>query len=188
MTVPHRLIAELCDHIELLTTEYYQGRALAQTGQGCGTVDSRVGGALLLVGESHDDVVSAMSRGALDGGGEEEVVAALQKLGRACDTLMRNPADLTGPAAGEMVAAIEEASLRLRAIHDTVPVRVAPRRERPTVGAMAARGELPPPLLHTSGVARWTWPQVLKYLESRQGRQRRSGRGRYGRQAAGGEA
>jgi hypothetical protein len=48
-----------------------------------------------------------------------------------------------------------------------------------TVGAMVARQELPPPLLCTGGVSRWSWPQVVKFLESRQGKQRRRGRGRH---------
>jgi hypothetical protein len=52
-----------------------------------------------------------------------------------------------------------------------------------TVGAMVSREELPPPLLHTSGVARWEWGQVVKFLEARQGRQKRTGRGRYRRPA-----
>jgi hypothetical protein len=53
-----------------------------------------------------------------------------------------------------------------------------------TVSVLVARGELPPPLLHTGGVARWSWPQVVKYLESRQGRRTpRRGRGRYDRAA-----
>ena len=54
-----------------------------------------------------------------------------------------------------------------------------------SIGPMVARGELPPPLLHTGGVVRWEWGQVLKYLEARQGRPRRSGRGRYRRAPAG---
>jgi hypothetical protein len=48
-----------------------------------------------------------------------------------------------------------------------------------TVSAMVERQELPPPLLHTSGVARWEWQQVLKFLEKRSGRSLRRGRGRY---------
>ena len=31
-----------------------------------------------------------------------------------------------------------------------------------TVSAMVQRAELPKPLLHTGGVARWDWGQVLK--------------------------
>jgi predicted DNA-binding transcriptional regulator AlpA len=50
-----------------------------------------------------------------------------------------------------------------------------------TVACMVARGELPPPLLHTPGIARWRWAEVIRYLESRQGRARRQGRGRYER-------
>jgi hypothetical protein len=50
-----------------------------------------------------------------------------------------------------------------------------------TVGSLVAKGELPPPLLHTGGIARWSWPAVVKYLEGRQGKQRRHGRGRYPR-------
>jgi hypothetical protein len=53
-----------------------------------------------------------------------------------------------------------------------------------TIGGMAARSEIPPPLLHTAGVARWSWHQVLKWLESRQGKRRRTGRGRYSRLGA----
>jgi predicted DNA-binding transcriptional regulator AlpA len=51
-----------------------------------------------------------------------------------------------------------------------------------TVSSMVAKGELPQPLLHTSGVARWSWAQVVKFLESRQGKQRRRGRGRHARE------
>jgi predicted DNA-binding transcriptional regulator AlpA len=39
-----------------------------------------------------------------------------------------------------------------------------------TVSVMVHRGDLPHPLLHTSGVARWSWSQVEKFLVSRQGR------------------
>ncbi len=56
-----------------------------------------------------------------------------------------------------------------------------------SIAPMVARGELPPPLLHTAGVARWHWQQVITYLESRQGRQRRKGRGRYDRAKGGAE-
>lgn len=47
-----------------------------------------------------------------------------------------------------------------------------------TVSSMVARQELPPPLVHTSGVSRWSWPQVEQFLLARQGRQLRRGRGR----------
>jgi hypothetical protein len=53
-----------------------------------------------------------------------------------------------------------------------------------TVSGLVARGDLPPALLHTGGVARWSWGQVVKHLEGRQGRQRRKGRGRYQRPSA----
>jgi len=53
-----------------------------------------------------------------------------------------------------------------------------------SVGSMVSRGELPPPLLHTSGVARWDWNQVLKFLAGRQGKPKRAGRGRYRRTTA----
>jgi predicted DNA-binding transcriptional regulator AlpA len=55
-----------------------------------------------------------------------------------------------------------------------------------TVSSMVAKQQLPPPLICTGGISRWSWQQVQKYLESRQGRQRRGGRGRYSRQTAGG--
>jgi len=55
-----------------------------------------------------------------------------------------------------------------------------------TVGAMVARGELPRPLLHTGGIARWHWPQVLQFLAGRQDRRLRRGRGRFGREMADG--
>jgi hypothetical protein len=50
-----------------------------------------------------------------------------------------------------------------------------------TVAALVARGELPGPLLHTSGVARWEWSAVLRHLGARQGRRLRRGRGRFAR-------
>jgi predicted DNA-binding transcriptional regulator AlpA len=50
-----------------------------------------------------------------------------------------------------------------------------------TVSAMVAKQQLPQPLLCTGGVSRWSWPQVLRFLEGRQGRRPRRGRGRYGR-------
>ena len=46
-----------------------------------------------------------------------------------------------------------------------------------SVGSMVSRQEIPPPLLHTSGIARWSWPTVLKHLAARQGRKHRKGRG-----------
>jgi hypothetical protein len=46
---------------------------------------------------------------------------------------------------------------------------------------LVARNELPPGYL-IGGVRRWSWPSVLKFLESRQQRQRRKpGRGQYAR-------
>jgi hypothetical protein len=53
-----------------------------------------------------------------------------------------------------------------------------------SIGPMVARRELPPPLLHTAGLARWEWGQVVKYLEARQGKRHRRGRGRYDRPEA----
>jgi predicted DNA-binding transcriptional regulator AlpA len=50
-----------------------------------------------------------------------------------------------------------------------------------TIGVLVKRGELPGPLLHTPGTARWSWPQVLKHLQGRQQRKPRHGRGRYRR-------
>jgi hypothetical protein len=46
-----------------------------------------------------------------------------------------------------------------------------------SIGSMVGRGDLPQPLLHTAGVARWSWDQVLKHLAARQGRKLRRGRG-----------
>src|SRR5262249_41246824 len=74
---------------------------------------------------------------------------------------------------------------RLREEHD----RLLDRRElakRLTVserliGSLVARGQLPQPLLHTGGVARWDWPTVKKFFESRTGKRPRKGRGRYPR-------
>jgi predicted DNA-binding transcriptional regulator AlpA len=53
-----------------------------------------------------------------------------------------------------------------------------------TVGALVARKELPEPLLHTGGIARWSWPEVERYLAARRERTLRRGRGRYSRHAA----
>jgi hypothetical protein len=53
-----------------------------------------------------------------------------------------------------------------------------------TVSALVARGELPPALLHTAGIARWDWAEVLKCLAARRGRKPRRGRGRYERDRA----
>ena len=50
-----------------------------------------------------------------------------------------------------------------------------------TVGAMVQKNQLPPPLLCTGGVSRWSWDGVLKFLEARGGRKPRKGRGRYTR-------
>ncbi|HYT93013.1 MAG TPA: hypothetical protein VEL76_30125 [Gemmataceae bacterium] len=47
-----------------------------------------------------------------------------------------------------------------------------------SVSLMVSRGELPEPLLHTAGVARWDWGEVKKFLASRAGRKIRRGRGR----------
>jgi predicted DNA-binding transcriptional regulator AlpA len=52
-----------------------------------------------------------------------------------------------------------------------------------TVSGMVARRELPEPLICTGGVTRWRWADVLKYLESRRGKTKRAGRGRYRREA-----
>jgi hypothetical protein len=49
-----------------------------------------------------------------------------------------------------------------------------------TVSIMVDRGDLPGPLLHTTGVARWSWPQVEQYLQARQGRPLLKKRGRHG--------
>jgi predicted DNA-binding transcriptional regulator AlpA len=49
-----------------------------------------------------------------------------------------------------------------------------------TVGALVARGELPPPV-RLGGCSRWVWAEVMQFLAaSRQHRPRR-GRGRYDR-------
>jgi predicted DNA-binding transcriptional regulator AlpA len=45
------------------------------------------------------------------------------------------------------------------------------------VTGLASRGELPPGFL-IGGVRRWSWAQVVRYLESRSGRRRQRGRGR----------
>jgi predicted DNA-binding transcriptional regulator AlpA len=48
------------------------------------------------------------------------------------------------------------------------------------IGSMLARGELPQPLIRTSGngMVRWLWTDVLHHLKGRQGRYRpRRGRG-----------
>jgi hypothetical protein len=50
-----------------------------------------------------------------------------------------------------------------------------------TIGALVARAELPPPLLHTGGLARWSWGEVVKHLAARRGRRLRKGRGRHPR-------
>jgi predicted DNA-binding transcriptional regulator AlpA len=50
-----------------------------------------------------------------------------------------------------------------------------------TISALWAAKELPEPLLHTSGVTRWAWSDVVKFLEARKGRRLRKGRGRYDR-------
>jgi predicted DNA-binding transcriptional regulator AlpA len=50
-----------------------------------------------------------------------------------------------------------------------------------TIGTMVNRQELPQPLLHTGGVARWSWDQITRYLESRADRRLRRGRGRHER-------
>jgi hypothetical protein len=55
-----------------------------------------------------------------------------------------------------------------------------------TVSGLVARGELPPPVLHTGDIARWSWPSVLRFLEGRGGRRPRKGRGRYDRNRAAG--
>jgi hypothetical protein len=47
-----------------------------------------------------------------------------------------------------------------------------------SIGAMAARGDLPPGYL-IGGIRRWDWAAVLRHLESRSGRRRRGGRGQY---------
>lgn len=52
-----------------------------------------------------------------------------------------------------------------------------------TVRALVARGELPGPLLHTGGIARWDWGVVLKFLQARSEKRIRKGRGRYRRAA-----
>ena len=54
---------------------------------------------------------------------------------------------------------------------------VAPR----TIAGMVSRGELPGPLLHTGGLARWRWEDVTAWLKSRAGRKPRRGRGRWDR-------
>src|SRR5262245_48121164 len=46
------------------------------------------------------------------------------------------------------------------------------------VPGLGSRGELPRPLLHTAGVTRWSWDQVVKFLEANGNRPRR-GRGRH---------
>jgi predicted DNA-binding transcriptional regulator AlpA len=51
-----------------------------------------------------------------------------------------------------------------------------------TISGMVSRGELPGPLLHTGGIARWRWEDVLKWLASQTGKVRR-GRGRWDRDA-----
>jgi hypothetical protein len=45
------------------------------------------------------------------------------------------------------------------------------------VTGLANRGELPPGYL-IGGVRRWSWPEVLRFLEARSGRRPRRGRGR----------
>ena len=86
-------------------------------------------------------------------------------------------------------AVVERLALRLRAGPEPLldRARLAERLgvvER-TVSALVARGELPPPLLHTGDIARWDWAQVLRWLQGRQHRRRRTGRGRYPRDAGG---
>jgi predicted DNA-binding transcriptional regulator AlpA len=54
-----------------------------------------------------------------------------------------------------------------------------------TVSTLVARGELPGPLLHTSGISRWGWSEVECYLASRRQRTLRKGRGRYNRNSEG---
>jgi predicted DNA-binding transcriptional regulator AlpA len=50
-----------------------------------------------------------------------------------------------------------------------------------TVSGLVARSELPPPLLHTGGLARWRWESVLAWLAGRADRQVKRGRGRWSR-------
>ena len=49
------------------------------------------------------------------------------------------------------------------------------------VGTMVQNHHLPPPILQTGGVTRWSLPEVQKYLAGRRSSRPRKGRGRYRR-------
>jgi hypothetical protein len=81
--------------------------------------------------------------------------------------------------AGHVAAKLRLDAERLLSRDDlAVRLDVAPR----TITAMVARAELPGPILHTAGTARWSWPSVVAWLSARQGKQRRRGRGRWSRE------
>ena len=91
------------------------------------------------------------------------------------DTLAAALAERVAPLVAQRLRADAEGLLERHALAERLGVG-----DR-TVSAMVARAELPQPLLCTGGVSRWSWPQVLRYLEGRQGRRPRRGRGRYAR-------
>jgi excisionase family DNA binding protein len=88
------------------------------------------------------------------------------------------------------VAAISQAvAQRLGAERDRLLTRaeLAERLQcsERAIASLAQRGELPGGFL-VGGLRRWSWPDVLQFLEGRKGRRTRKGRGRFARNGVSG--